>query len=85
MWKLDDERIKFGVRVKKDMKEGETVFLSYGPKSNGCLLLYFGFAILDNKYDYVRVKLEDKRLLEIGMKETIFVELKESELNYDLE
>ena len=37
----------------KIFKKGEQVLYCYGKRSNGFLLLNYGFAILDNKYDSV--------------------------------
>lgn len=42
--------------TKKVIKKGEQIYLSYGKRSNACLLLNYGFAYADNPYDYAEVR-----------------------------
>jgi len=39
----------------KVIKKGEQIYLSYGKRSNACLLLNYGFAYDDNPYDYAEI------------------------------
>jgi len=43
---------------KNSLLKGEQIFISYGKRSNACLLLNYGFAYEDNPYDYAEVKHE---------------------------
>lgn len=50
-WTFDPGR--FSIRVNDEVQAGEEVFNNYGPKSNGELLIGYGFCIPDNPYDTV--------------------------------
>jgi len=43
------------VKAKRPILAGEEILLSYGEKSNTLLMVDYGFAVEENKYDYVRI------------------------------
>ena len=51
-----DENIGFGLKVQKNfsLRKYEQLHISYGERANSFLLVEYGFAIPDNRYDYVR-------------------------------
>jgi hypothetical protein len=40
----------------KRISKGEELFITYGERANSFLLVEYGFAIMNNKYDFNRVK-----------------------------
>ena len=46
-----------GLQVRDNYNEGEEIFNNYGPRDNGTLLLSYGFAIPDNRFDHYTVGL----------------------------
>lgn len=47
---------EFRIVAAEEIKQGEQVYLSYGKYSNKQLLVCYGFAMPDNVYDYVRLR-----------------------------
>lgn len=60
----------YSVRLDRDYKKNEQVFISYGKKSNDELLQYFGFVEKDNPQDTVYVKDGMQKLYQIVKKKT---------------
>ena len=59
VWSLTDPLIAFGLMLtNKNYKldKFEEIKISYGERSNSFLLVEYGFAIKNNKYDFVRHK-----------------------------
>ena len=60
VWNLqspeEEAKIGFGLKVIKNysVKKHEQLYITYGERGNGFLLTEYGFAIPDNRYDYVR-------------------------------
>jgi len=66
VWDLNNEKIfvakRLVSRVFTQLEEGEEINISYGERANSFLLIEYGFAIPDNRYDFVRfsgLKLQD--------------------------
>ena len=54
--RLSDECLVFPAM--RDIEKNEEIMLSYGAKSNGELLLFYGFCIDDNPYDSIDITLD---------------------------
>ena len=58
MWDLNaDDHIGFGLKLinkNYSLKRHEQLHISYGERANSFLLTEYGFAIPENRYDYVR-------------------------------
>eukprot|EP00930_Biecheleria_cincta_P070289 TRINITY_DN57930_c0_g1_i1.p1 TRINITY_DN57930_c0_g1~~TRINITY_DN57930_c0_g1_i1.p1 ORF type:complete len:498 (+),score=116.82 TRINITY_DN57930_c0_g1_i1:105-1598(+) len=50
-WKANSQSVSFVSRASCDIEAGVQVFNNYGEKSNEDLMLYQGFALLDNMFD----------------------------------
>jgi hypothetical protein len=54
--RLSDESLVFP--AVRDVNNNQEIILSYGAKSNGELLLFYGFCVLDNPYDSIDITLD---------------------------
>lgn len=54
----DQSEVGFGLTTFKNYTVGkhEELFITYGERANSFLLIEYGFAIKNNRYDYLRVK-----------------------------
>jgi hypothetical protein len=62
VWDLKNPEIGFGLRLTNsnmfmeyELKKHEEVTICYGERANSYLLIEYGFAIPNNKFDFVRV------------------------------
>jgi hypothetical protein len=58
VWDLESNEIFFGLQPnlkRYKVNQHSEVNISYGERANSFLLVEYGFAIPDNKYDYFRV------------------------------
>jgi len=58
-WSLTDPMVAFGLMISNrfnPLKTHKELKICYGERSNSMLLVEYGFAIKNNKYDFVRVK-----------------------------
>jgi hypothetical protein len=58
-WSLTDPMVAFGLMISNrfnPLKTHKELNICYGERSNSMLLVEYGFAIKNNKYDFVRVK-----------------------------
>ena len=57
-WDLDaDEEIGFGLKLVNrnySIKKHQQLHITYGERANSFLLVEYGFAIPENRYDFVR-------------------------------
>lgn len=61
----------FRIVAGEDFRQGEQVFLSYGRYSDKQLLSYYGFTLIDNCYNYVRVSLRMQEIAPDDLKPRI--------------
>ena len=57
VWDLDNESIGFGLKLfskNYSIKKHEQLHICYGERANSFLLIEYGFAIPDNRFDFVR-------------------------------
>jgi len=54
-WSFNQEKKQFEIKSLADVPAGEQVFINYGTKSNGELLLNYGFVLDNNKDDVIVV------------------------------
>lgn len=59
-------------KSKKTIKKGDEVFYSYGRRTNGYLMMNYGFCYPENKYESVEISLEMRKIArEFNAKELV--------------
>jgi hypothetical protein len=60
VWDLNNDKIYVSKRLLSraftQIEEGEELNISYGERSNSFLIVEYGFALPDNRYDFFRLK-----------------------------
>ena len=100
MWDLNNDKISFGLKLTNrnfKLAKHDQVNICYGERANSFLLVEYGFAIANNRYDFLRVcdlqveeickfrhPLYSERLAEHNLKPVIRADLKIIGLHRDV-